>query len=146
MWLSRSHCFFPTYSTFEFGPCCLDQHSNLALQQISCKSVLDWSSVQYSSNLARASGVARRLATQQIGGVSGRPCSLAEMAIPGLAIVFARRHATTQRRCDSMLPLVVEQRVTLATVWADAEAQGSRRSYWAKRSLPSTGLHELAAQ
>ena len=44
----------------------------------------DWSSVQYSSNLARASGVARRLATQQIGGVSGRPCSLAEMAIPAL--------------------------------------------------------------
>ena len=93
--LARSHCFFPTYSTFEFGPCCLDQHSNLALQQIRCKSVLDWSSVQYSSNLARASGVAGRLATQQIGGVSGRPCSLAEMAIPALAIVVARRHATT---------------------------------------------------
>ena len=42
--------------------------------------------VQYSSNLARASGVARRLATQQIGGVSGRPCSLAEMAIPAATI------------------------------------------------------------
>jgi len=30
----------------------------------------------------------------EFGGVSGRPCSLAEMAIPALAIVFAWRHAT----------------------------------------------------
>ena len=57
--------------------------------------------------------VARRLATKTIGvlvALSGRPCSLAEMAIPAqaifvratnaaLAIFVARRHATKQVAC-----------------------------------------------
>ena len=96
--------------------------------------------VQYSSNLARASGVARRLATQQIGGVSGRPCSLAEMAIPALAIVVARRHATTH----AVLNLL--QLEWTSTEYLSTSSTSSRYASGLVHQIDSPeGLHSLCS-